>query len=65
MAGSRVWKLLGAKEGDANDEGIVAAKSCRTLLVAFYDSQIKMIQYDEETGEYQEGESQSAEYTAG
>ena len=52
MAGTRVWKLKGAKEGDANDEGIVAAKSCRTLLVAFYDSQFKMYQVDEETGEY-------------
>ena len=57
MKGTRVWKLQGVKEEEVRDQGIVAARSCRKLLVAFYDSEEKTYYYDEETKEYVEGEN--------
>ena len=48
MKGTRVWKRQGVREGEVHDQGIVAARSSRKLLVAFYDSNEKTYQYDEE-----------------
>ena len=64
MKGTRVWKRQGVREGEVHDQGIIAARSSRKLLVAFYDSNEKTYQYDEETGVHAEGDNQSAEDVA-
>ena len=64
MADTRVWKLRGVKEGDTHDQGIVAAKSCRMLIVAFYNSQKMRKEYDEDVGDYIEQFGQDAKNVA-
>ena len=59
MEGTRVWKRVWARAGE-HEQGFVAAKSCRTLVVAFFDDEQKTLALNEETGEYEEDGVQTA-----